>query len=148
MEPNKDFEEFFALLNKHEVRFVVVGGYAVVFHGYPRFTGDIDIFYKAEGENIKALLTALQEFGFDFPELTVSELSKKGQVVQLGQAPNRIDLLNQISNGEFDSIWKNKIPGHYGKESIFYIHMDDLIKNKKAVARPKDLQDIEFFKKQ
>lgn len=147
MEPNKDFEEFFELLNKHKVRFVVVGGYAVVFHGFPRFTGDIDVYYEAETKNIEALLSALSEFGFNFPELTVPELSKQGQVVQLGQPPNRIDLINQISGREFEPVWQNKVAGSYGKESVFYINLDDLLQNKQATARTKDLQDIEFFKK-
>ncbi len=147
MEANKDFEEFFTLLNKHKVSFVVVGGYAVIFHGHPRFTGDIDIFYRPEAKNVEALLAALKEFGFDFPELTAPELKKEGQVVQLGQPPNRIDLINQITNVEFDSVWKNKIAGSYGKEAIFFIHLDDLLKNKKSLARPKDMQDIDFFEK-
>lgn len=110
MDLNKDFEEFFALLNKHKVR-------------------------------------ALKEFGFSFPELTVSELSKEGMVVQLGQPPNRIDLLNQITAGTFDAIWSHKIAGTYGQASVFFIHLDDLLKNKEAVARNKDKQDVEFFKK-
>lgn len=147
MELNKDFEEFFALLNKHKVRYVVVGGYAVIFHGYPRFTGDIDIFYDAEKKNIEALLNALKEFGFNFPELSAEELSKKGQVVQLGQPPNRMDLLNSITDGQFSTVWQKKVSGAYGGEAVFYIHLEDLIKNKKGVARPKDQQDLEFLEK-
>ena len=147
MELNKDFEEFFALLNKHKVRYVVVGGYAVIFHGYPRFTGDVDVFYDAEGKNIEALLKALKEFGFNPPELNAAELAKKGQVVQLGQPPNRIDLLNNITDGEFSILWQKKVVGNYGKESVFYIHLEDLKKNKRGVARPKDQQDLEFFEK-
>lgn len=147
MEPNKDFEEFFELLNKHKVRYVVVGGYAVIFHGYPRFTGDIDIFYDAEKKNIESLLNTLKEFGFNLPELNAEALSKKGQVVQLGQPPNRIDLLNSITSGEFSAVWQNRMPGTYGKEAVFYIQLEDLKKNKSGVGRPKDRQDLEFFEK-
>ncbi len=147
MELNKDFEEFFELLNKHKVQYVVVGGYAVIFHGYPRFTGDIDIFYRAEKQNIKALLDALKEFGFNLPELSAEELIVKGQVVQLGQPPNRIDLLNSITDGEFSAIWQKRVAGTYGRKSVFYIHLEDLKKNKKGVGRPKDQQDLEFFEK-
>lgn len=147
MELNKDFEEFFELLNKHKVRYVVVGGYAVIFHGYPRFTGDMDVFYDAEKENIEALLKALKDFGFDLPELNAEELSKKKQIVQLGQPPNRIDLLGSITNGEFSTVWQKKVPGTYGKEAVFYIHLQDLKKNKEGAARSKDQQDLEFFGK-
>lgn len=147
MEHNKDFEEFFELLNKHKVRYVVVGGYAVIFHGYPRFTGDMDVFYDVEQKNIEALIFALKEFGFDLPSLNAQELAKKGQIVQLGQPPNRIDLINRITDGEFSSVWQKKIAGNYGEAAVFYIHLEDLIKNKKAVARPKDQQDLEFFNK-
>ncbi|MBI2982478.1 MAG: nucleotidyltransferase [Deltaproteobacteria bacterium] len=147
MEPNKDFEEFFELLNKHKVRFVVVGGYAVIFHGYPRFTGDIDLFYEAEAGNVEALLDALKEFGFNFPELTVPELTKEGQVVQLGQPPNRIDLINQISGVKFTDVWQKKVAGTYGKESAFYIDLENLMRNKRAASRSKDQQDIDFFRK-
>lgn len=147
MDLNKDFEEFFELLNKHNVRYVVVGGYAVIFHGYPRLTGDIDVFYQAEKKNIEALLQALKDFGFNFSELSAEELEAKGQVVQLGQPPNRIDLINSITGGEFEKIWSRKVSGNYGKEPISYIHLEDLVKNKQAVGRNKDKQDLEFFKK-
>lgn len=147
MEPNRDFEEFFELLNKHNVRYVVVGGYAVIFHGYPRLTGDIDIFYQAERNNVEALLNALKDFGFDFQELKAEELVVKGQVLQLGRPPNRIDLLNSITGGEFEEVWGRKVSGKYGKESVSYIHLEDLLKNKRAAARTKDKQDLEFFKK-
>ncbi|PJA21049.1 MAG: hypothetical protein COX62_03505 [Deltaproteobacteria bacterium CG_4_10_14_0_2_um_filter_43_8] len=146
MEHSKDFEEFFALLNKHNVHYLVVGGYAVVFHGYPRFTGDIDIYYQAEKKNIESLLSALKEFGFDFDELNVAELSQLGQVVQLGQAPNRIDLLNKVDGLNFEHAWKSKVESRYGTENIFYISFDDLLKNKKTVNREQDRADVEYLK--
>lgn len=146
MDLNKDFEELFALLNKHKVDFVIVGGYAVVFHGYPRFTGDIDLFYKIEEKNGRALLEALKDFGFQLPELTLTELCKKGQIVQLGEPPNRIDLLNKISGVDFEKAWPGRVKGLYGKESVFYIGLEELLLNKKAADRSKDRDDLDFFR--
>ncbi|MBF0104237.1 MAG: hypothetical protein HQM16_02810 [Deltaproteobacteria bacterium] len=146
MDVNKDFKEFLELLNRHNCKYVIVGGYAVIFHGYPRFTGDIDIYYQLGEQNTKSLLTALKEFGFDFLELTPEELNKKGQIFQLGNPPNRIDLINQADGIEFDQVWENKVEGKYGNLPVYFISLDDLMKNKRAADRNKDRGDVEHLK--
>lgn len=147
MKLNKDFEEFFELLNKNKVRFVVIGGYAVIFHGYPRFTGDIDIFFDVEASNINALEIVLSQFGFNLKDLNAKQLMKLGQVIQLGNPPNRIDLINSPQGITFKEVWESKVEGKYGKERVFYIHLDHLLKNKMSANREKDRGDIAFFRK-
>lgn len=147
MEYNKDFEEFLKLLNKNSVRFVVVGGHAVAFHGYPRYTGDIDFFYKAESENAKGLVKVLEEFGFKSLDVRAADFCKEGQVVQLGQPPNRIDLVNRIDGVDFETVWKNKIAGKYGNQPCYYISLEDILTNKTKVNRPKDQADLDVLKK-
>ena len=148
MEQNKDFEEFIELLNKNKVRFVIVGGHAVAFHGYPRYTGDIDFLFESDSANAKAIVKTLTAFGFKSLGISNQDLCKKGQVVQLGQPPNRIDLINVIDGVAFKKIWTNKVPGKYGSQPCFYIGFEELLANKANVRRPKDIADIEILKKQ
>ncbi|MDO8526302.1 MAG: nucleotidyltransferase [Deltaproteobacteria bacterium] len=147
MEANKDFKEFVALLNKNNVRFVIVGGYAVAFHGNPRYTQDIDFLYEPSPENAKKLFKALHDFGFGSLDIAEADFCKMGQVVQLGQPPNRIDLINKVEGVVFEQIWKNKISGTYADQPCFYIGRSELLANKKAMNRPKDQGDLDFLKK-
>jgi len=147
MENNKDFEEFIELLNKNKVRFVVVGGYAVAFHGNPRYTQDIDFLFDPTRKNAKNLLKALREFGFKSLKLQEDDFCKIGQVIQLGQPPNRIDLINKVEGVLFKKIWKNKVTGTYGSKPCFYIGRNELLSNKKAMNRPKDQWDLDFLRK-
>ena len=146
MEANKDFEEFIALLNKNKVRFVIVGGYAVAFHGNPRYTQDIDFLFDPSLENAKNLIQSMHDFGFASLGLQESDFCKMGRVVQLGQPPNRIDLINKVEGVLFEKIWKNKVPGTYGTQPCFYIGREELLTNKKAMNRPKDQGDLDFLK--
>lgn len=98
---NKDFEECFVLLTAHNVRFLLVGGYAVAFHGAPRYTGDIDVYYERSPRNAKALFAALQDFGFGDVGLSEKDFLTHGRVIQLGQPPNRIDFINHIDGVSF-----------------------------------------------
>lgn len=147
MELNKDFEEFFELLNKHKVTYIIVGGYAVTFHGYPRFTGDIDLFYQLDQKNLEALKRTLADFGIPFSEENVKELFEAGRVAHIGNPPNRINLLNKITAVDFAKAWKDKVSGRYGTQSVFYIGLEDLLKNKSEAARNKDKEDVDFFQK-
>ena len=143
MKVSKDFEEFFVSLNKNEVNYLVVGGYAYAIHAEPRFTKDLDIFIQREEKNASALLHALKEFGMDLEGLEESDFLIPEQVVQLGYPPFRIDLLTSISGVEFEDAWKNKVTGRYGDEQVYFIGKEDLIKNKKSSGRKSDLDDLD-----
>ena len=143
MKVSKDFEEFFVSLNKNEVNYLVVGGYAYAIHAEPRFTKDLDIFIQREEKNASALLHALKEFGRDLEGLEESDFLIPEQVVQLGYPPFRIDLLTSISGVEFEDAWKNKVTGRYGDEQVYFIGKEDLIKNKKSSGRKSDLDDLD-----
>jgi hypothetical protein len=121
----------------------VVGGYAVAFHGRPRFTKAIDVFIEPSSENAERLLLALADFGFGSLGLTINDFSSPGKIVQLGVAPNRIDLLTAIDGVAFSDAWPNRVPGRFGTALVDYIGMADLIRNKRASARPQDLLDAE-----
>jgi len=143
MKVSKDFEEFFVSLNKNEVNYLVVGGYAYAIHAEPRFTKDLDIFIQRDEKNASALLHALKEFGMDLEGLEESDFLIPDQVVQLGYPPFRIDLLTSISGVEFEDAWKNKVTGRYGDEQVYFIGKEDLIKNKKSSGRKSDLDDLD-----
>lgn len=146
-----DIAEFIRLLDKHGVQYIIVGGEAVIFHGHIRFTGDVDFFYSAEAENAKALFKALLEFwdgkipGIQCPE----ELSEPAIVVQFGRPPNRIDLMNRIDGVTFAEAWSSRIPidmaTHQGEVRLFMLSLPELLKNKRASGRTKDLEDLRFF---
>ncbi len=139
----KDFEELFACLRHRNVKALVVGGYAVAFHGQPRFTKDIDVFVEPSSENADRLLAALTDFGFGGLGLTVEDFATPGKIVQLGVAPNRVDLLTTIDGVTFDEAWHGRVSGHYSSEAVDYIGRVELIRNKRASGRPQDLLDIE-----
>ncbi len=142
MKLQRDLREFVALLNSHDVEYLVVGAHAVAFHGYPRYTGDLDLFVRASSDNAARLRTVLDEFGFSEVAAEVeSAVSTPGMVVQLGHPPNRIDLLTSISAIEFDHAWRGSIHGLLDDLPVRIIALADLIRNKKASGRPKDLAD-------
>jgi hypothetical protein len=120
----------------------VVGGYAVAFHGQPRFTKDIDVFVEPTHDNAERLLAALDDFGFGGLGLTAADFSPPGHIVQLGVAPNRIDLLTTIDGVTFEDAWRHRKPGPFGGETVDYIGLADLIRNKRASGRPQDLLDV------
>jgi hypothetical protein len=103
MQLSKDLREFIELLNSNGVEYLVVGGFAVAWHGYPRFTADIDFFLRAAPANAEAVLRTLREFGFGSLPLTAADFTRPDQIVQLGAKPNRIDLLTSISGVEFEA---------------------------------------------
>jgi len=146
-----DIVEFIRLLDKHGVRFILVGGEAVIFHGYIRFTGDVDFFYSEDLWNANSLFQALLEFwDGDIPGLQrPEELSEVGIVVQFGRPPNRIDLLNRIDGVTFEEAWSTRIPvglaTGQGELPLCLLSLPHLLKNKRASGRPKDLEDLRFF---
>jgi hypothetical protein len=134
-------------LTKHDVEFLVVGGYAVAFHAKPRFTKDIDIWVRRTTKNATSLLAALDEFGFGGLGLTVEDFTKEGSIIQLGVAPNRIDLLTSVSGLDFDAAWENRALGKFGERDVPYISKEDLIANKESVGRPQDALDVAWLRR-
>jgi predicted nucleotidyltransferase len=148
----QDFLDMFVLLQKHGVRFLIVGAEAVIYHGFARLTGDIDLFYERTLKNCRALYAALREFWLgEVPGIGFAEdLARKGMIIQFGYPPNRIDLLNTISGVTFAEAWKDRISENLliqgQRIEIRYIGLAALIKNKKAVGRPKDLEDLKYLR--
>jgi hypothetical protein len=147
MRVEKDYEEFLSLFNKHSVRYCIIGAYAVAFYAKPRYTKDIDILVEPKKENAQKILRALEEFGFGELSISEDDLTCEGNILQLGYEPLRIDLLNKLEGFQFQDIWQNRVTGDYGSEKVFFISLDDLIKNKKKSARPSDKIDIELLEK-
>ncbi|HUW60688.1 MAG TPA: hypothetical protein VMZ06_06745 [Candidatus Bathyarchaeia archaeon] len=143
MNTHPDFEELFRLLEEHRVDYMIVGGYAVAFHGYPRFTKDIDIFFECSQENIARLRSALVAFGFTEEDLPEDAFATKGNVLTFGVAPTRVDLLNDIDGVRYADAKANIVRGAYGGVEVTFIGRDDLIQNKRAAPRSQDKVDAE-----
>jgi len=139
---DQDFREFIELLNKNEVRYLVVGGYAVGFHGYPRYTKDLDVWVDVDLENAKKIKRSLDEFGFNESGLTESDFLTPYQFIQLGYPPVRIDIATGCEGVEFDTCFQRKETIEIDGLEIKFIDIENLIVNKKALARPQDLADI------
>ena len=148
---SKDVQEFIELLHIFKVRYVIVGGEAVIYYGYPRLTGDVDIFYERSEDNVKQLYRALNEFWQgDIPGIeSENDFLEPGVIIQFGIPPNRIDLINRIDGVCFEEAWENKAIDHITingrKINIYFIGLKQLIKNKKTVKRNKDLDDLRYL---
>ena len=142
MELDKDFNEFVELFLEHNVRFLIVGGYALAAHGLPRATGDLDAWVWVNPENAQNIMRALNAFGFQNLSLTESDFSKEDSIIQLGYPPFRIDILTSIDGVAFDHAWVKKIVVELNGMNVPFIGRDDLITNKKAAGRPQDIADV------
>lgn len=143
MEVQPDFRELLASLNRSGVEYLIVGGYAMAFHGAPRFTGDLDIFVRPTPENARRILDALDQFGFGSLDLVPEDFTTPGRVVQLGVPPVRVDLLTSLTGVEWERAEASKAHGTYGDESVFFIGREELVSNKRALGRNRDLADLE-----
>lgn len=143
MEVQPDFKELLALFNDHRVSYLIVGGYALAFHGAPRFTGDLDIFIKPDHENASRIVAALDAFGFASLGLTESDFEQPDQVIQLGVAPVRIDLITTITGVSWDEAFTGKVLSSYGDVPVHYIGRQQFVLNKRATGRKRDLADLE-----
>ncbi len=143
MEIQPDFKELLELFNAHKVKYLIVGGYALAFHGAPRYTGDIDIFVSPDAKNAIRILKALDEFGFGSVGLTEEDLKTPNKVVQLGFPPVRIDIITSISGVSWDDAFKKHEQGEYGDIPVNYIGKEHYVANKRASGRKKDLADLE-----
>jgi hypothetical protein len=145
MEMQPDFRELLGLFNAHHVEYLIVGGYALAFHGAPRFTGDLDLFVKPDTANAQGILAALKAFGFASIGLTRHDFERPDQVVQLGVPPVRIDLITSITGVSWDEAWAGRIAGRYGDIPVHYIGRDQFIANKRATGRTQDVADLEML---
>ena len=144
----KDFKEFVQLLIKNNAEYIIVGGYAVGIHGYPRYTGDLDIWISPTNNNAKKILKVVHEFGFSSYGLKVEDFTREGNIIQLGYPPLRIDLLTQIDGVEFKDCYDKSEKIKIDDITINIISYDDLIVNKKSSGRHKDLDDLENLEKE
>jgi hypothetical protein len=141
----KDFKEFIQLLNAKKVEYLLVGGYAVILHGYPRFTGDIDFWINPAPKNAKRIIEVLDQFGFSSLNLGIDDFTHPDQIIQLGHEPYRIDLITSIEGVFFDECYTQKVVFHVDNIPIQTISKGMLKKNKKAAGRYKDLDDYEHL---
>ena len=147
MRVEKDFKEFIASLNRHDVHYLIIGGFAYSFYAEPRYTIDIDILIEQTPENIKNLLDAIKDFGFEEFPLTEKDFLEPGQIIQLGMEPVRIDILTSVKGADFPEFWPNRVTGRYGDTPVFFISKKDLIHCKRLSGRKQDLADIEKLEK-
>ncbi len=140
---SKDSREFIVLLNSHSVEYLIVGAHSLAFHARPRFTGDLDIFIRPTKENADKLVAILNEFGFADLGLTAADFIAPDQVIQLGRAPNRIDLLTGISGVRTDEAFATQVTAELDNLPVAFLSKKLLIENKRAVSRPQDLADLE-----
>lgn len=142
MNLEKDFADFVELLNSYEVDYMVVGGYALAFHGEPRTTGDMDIWIDCTQANAQKMVSVMNGFGMGALGFKAEDFSEPGIINQIGYPPLRIDILNEIDAVQFSDAVKSKQFFKSGKIMIPFIGKDDFIKNKKATGRKKDLEDV------
>jgi hypothetical protein len=144
---SSDLQEFIHLLNTKSVKYVIVGAWALAFHGRPRYTGDLDIFIARDEENADKLMAVIEAFGFGQTGIKREDFLQVDHVIQLGREPNRIDILTGISGVTFDEAWDNREQGKITNAGVFVISRDLLIKNKRAANRDKDQGDITLLEK-
>jgi predicted nucleotidyltransferase len=143
---SRDFKEFIQLLVERKVEFLIVGGYAVGVHGYPRFTGDLDVWIKISEANASRVLAAIHDFGFSSLSLTKLDFLTIDNVIQLGHPPFRIDILTSLDGVSFDECYSRKHVVDIEGLPVSFIGLQDLLVNKNASGRLRDLDDIENLK--
>ncbi|HEV2094960.1 MAG TPA: nucleotidyltransferase [Chthoniobacterales bacterium] len=143
MHLSNDLREFIKLLNSRDVDYLIVGAYSLAFHARPRFTGDLDILIRPSTPNARKLMQVLQEFGFTDSQINASDFTEPDQVIQLGRAPNRIDLLTSITGVTIGDAFSSKVSGDVDGLPVIFLSKELLIANKRAVGRPQDLADLD-----
>lgn len=138
-----EFSEFLNLLTRHGVKHLVIGGYAVSYHGYSRFTADIDIWIEVNPNAANKVVDALKEFGFDVPGLKPELFLEKGRITRMGIPPMRLEILTDIDGVQFDACYANRTLAEIDGQQVSFISLEDLKRNKAASGRTKDLADLE-----
>ena len=139
----KDSREFVECLLSNKVEFLIVGALAVSWHGFPRYSADIEFLVRPSADNAQRVVDALKQFGFGCLGISIEDLSVEKRVVQLGVEPNRIDLLTSVSGVTFEEAWESRVTGTIDGIQVNYIGREALIRAKIAAGRPKDLIDVD-----
>ena len=140
---SQDFKEFVQSLNANSVRYLVIGGYAVAFHGHPRYTKDLDVWVELKPDNAARIVKALEQFGFGSLGLKTEDFLVPDQIIQLGYPPNRIDLLTTLEGVDFETCYTSKVQVTIDEIAVDFMDLANLKKNKKATGRAQDLADVE-----
>ena len=140
---NQDFAELLRAFVAADVRFLIVGAYALAVHGRPRATGDLDVWVDATPENARRIMTALTAFGAPMSDISEADFATRGVVYQIGVAPGRIDILTELTGVHFDDAWRARVRHLFGDVDVDFIDRETFIRNKRAIGRTKDLADIE-----
>ena len=143
MNPNSNFSELLSLFDGLEVKYLVVGGYALMQYTEPRYTKDIDLWVDATPENAAKVFQALMRFGAPLSGISAADFSTPGVFYQMGRPPVRVDVLTSLSGLHFPDCWERRVAGRFGTRDVWVIAIDDLIVNKRAVGRLQDLADVE-----
>jgi predicted nucleotidyltransferase len=140
-----DFKEFLKLLNEHDVEYLLIGGYAVAYHGYARATEDMDIWIAINPENAHKIVAVLKIFGFDSPDLLPELFLQQNKIIRMGIPPLRLEITTTISGVQFEQCYSDRIKAVLDGVDVTLIDLENLKRNKKASGRAKDLADLEHF---
>jgi predicted nucleotidyltransferase len=144
---NSDFTDLLKIFNDNSVRYLVIGGYAVVQHAEPRFTKDLDLWISTDLGNAVLVYESLRKFGAPLAGLTAEDFSEEGYFYQMGIPPMRVDLLMGIPGIDFDDAWKNRVAVDFDGLNVYFVSKEDLILSKRASGRPQDLIDVELLER-
>lgn len=139
----EEFAAFLRLLNANGVEYLVVGGYAVAYHGYPRATGDLDVWVRRSPDNARRVVAALQAFGFDLPDLVPALFEVPDRIVRMGRPPLRLEVMTSVSGVTFEACYAERDEIDLGGERVPVLSLARLLENKRASGRPKDLDDLD-----
>jgi hypothetical protein len=142
---NSDFEELLSIFNDHEVKYLIVGGHAVMLYTEPRYTKDLDLWVEASTENAARVWRALAEFGAPLSNLSAEDFAHEGFFYQIGRPPARVDILMSIEGVKFEDAWPNRKQSRLGAQHAWFISREDLLKNKRATGRHIDLHDADLL---
>lgn len=145
---NSDFSDLLRIFNDHNVKYLVIGGYAVVQYAEPRFTKDLDVLISTDVRNAEAVYDALREFGAPLTDLTSKDFSEEGFFFQMGVPPVRVDVLMGIPGIQFDQCWNRRVEVDFDGLKVIFISRQDLIASKRAAGRPQDLIDADLLSQQ
>ena len=145
MSENSAFKDLLSIFNAGQVRYLIVGGYAVMKYAEPRYTKDLDVWIETTGENASRVFHALRKFGAPLSDLTEEDLTQEGMVFQIGVAPNRVDILMGINGVRFSDAWSKRVEGDFDAAPAHFISRSDLIVAKRAAGRPQDLIDADVL---
>jgi hypothetical protein len=145
---SRDLKEFVGCLNSNRVEYPIVGALAVSWHGFPRYSGDIDFLIRPTAENAQRVRAALVEFGFGQLDISLADLTAPGKVIQLGYEPNRVDLMTSITGVSFQEAWDTRVSGDLDGLSVCFIGKVALLRNKESTGRSKDKIDADQLRRQ